>query len=128
MIQIPYFARFRPTHDPFIMYLVDIVNDYRGDIYANQMPAEKQRGSYRRLRAAPFTSGQLIISMAIHYTIISLLSLISRSRVDVTSYVSSSDIVFTYIFYVETNVITRFSYIEYFATLLLSSYISPRLY
>ena len=43
---------------------------------ANQMPAEKQRGSYRRLRAAPFTSGQLIISMAIHYTIISLLSLI----------------------------------------------------
>lgn len=29
----PYFARFRPTHDPFIMYLVDIVNDYRGDIY-----------------------------------------------------------------------------------------------
>ena len=42
---------------------------------ANQMPAEKQRGSYRRLRAAPFTSGQLIISMAIHYTIISLLSL-----------------------------------------------------
>lgn len=42
---------------------------------ANQMPAEKQRGSYRRLRAAPFTSGQLIISMAIHYIIISLLSL-----------------------------------------------------
>lgn len=42
---------------------------------ANQMPAEKQRGSYRRLRAAPFTSGQLIIAMAIHYTIISLLSL-----------------------------------------------------
>ena len=42
---------------------------------ANQMPAEKQRGSYRRLRAAPFTSGQLIISMAIHYVIISLLSL-----------------------------------------------------
>ena len=43
---------------------------------ANQMPAEKKRGSYRRLRAAPFTSGQLIISTAIHYTIISLLSLI----------------------------------------------------
>jgi len=42
---------------------------------ANQMPAEKQRGSYRRLRAAPFTSGQLIIAMAIHYVIISLLSL-----------------------------------------------------
>ena len=43
---------------------------------ANQMPTEKKRGSYRRLRAAPFTSGQLIISTAIHYTIISLLSLI----------------------------------------------------
>ena len=43
---------------------------------ANQMPAEKKRGSYRRLRAAPFTSGQLIISTAIHYTTISLLSLV----------------------------------------------------
>ncbi|MDO4684752.1 MAG: ABC transporter permease [Candidatus Saccharibacteria bacterium] len=41
---------------------------------ANQMPAEKQKGNYRRLRAAPFTSGQLIIATAIVYTIVSLLS------------------------------------------------------
>ena len=41
---------------------------------ANALPSEKQRGSLRRLRAAPFTSGQLIIAMAIHYVIISLLS------------------------------------------------------
>lgn len=38
------------------------------------MPSEKQRGSYRRLRAAPFTSGQLVLATAIHYVIISLLS------------------------------------------------------
>ena len=43
---------------------------------ANQIPAEKKRGLYRRLRSTPFTSGQLIISTAIHYTTISLLSLV----------------------------------------------------
>lgn len=26
----PFFARFRPTQDPNIMYMVDIVNEYRG--------------------------------------------------------------------------------------------------
>ena len=41
---------------------------------ANQLPSEKQKGSFRRLRAAPFTSGQLIISMTISYTIVSLIS------------------------------------------------------
>ena len=41
---------------------------------ANQMPTEKQKGSYRRLRAAPFSSGQLIIANAIQYTIIAMLS------------------------------------------------------
>ena len=41
---------------------------------ANQMPTEKQKGSYRRLRASPFTAGQLILAMGIHYTIVSLLS------------------------------------------------------
>ncbi len=41
---------------------------------ANQMPTEKQKGNYRRLRAAPFTSGQLIISTAIVYTLVSLAS------------------------------------------------------
>lgn len=29
----PYFARPRPTHDPIIMFLVDIVNGYRGGAY-----------------------------------------------------------------------------------------------
>ena len=41
---------------------------------ANQMPAEKQKGNYRRLRAAPFTSGQLVIATSVVYTIVSLLS------------------------------------------------------
>lgn len=29
----PYFCRFRPTHDPEIKHLIDIVNDYRGGKY-----------------------------------------------------------------------------------------------
>lgn len=29
----PFFGRFRPTQDPYIMYLVDIVNGYRGGRY-----------------------------------------------------------------------------------------------
>ena len=29
----PYFARFRPTQDPELMYLVQTVNDYRGGLY-----------------------------------------------------------------------------------------------
>ena len=29
----PYFARFRPTRDPELMYLVDVVNGYRGGSY-----------------------------------------------------------------------------------------------
>ena len=29
----PYFARYRPTQDPEIMYLVDTVNEYRGGLY-----------------------------------------------------------------------------------------------
>ncbi len=41
---------------------------------ANQMPAEKQRGSYRRLQAAPFTAGQLIIATAISYVFVTILS------------------------------------------------------
>lgn len=41
---------------------------------SNAMPTEKQKGSYRRLRAAPFTSGQLIIAAGIHYTIVSVIS------------------------------------------------------
>lgn len=41
---------------------------------ANQMPTEKQKGAYRRLRASPFTAGQLIIATAVGYTIIALIS------------------------------------------------------
>ena len=44
---------------------------------ANQMPTEKQKGAYRRLQAAPFTSGQLILATMIVYTLISLLSAVS---------------------------------------------------
>lgn len=29
----PFFHRFRPTHDPIIMYQVDVVNEYRGGMY-----------------------------------------------------------------------------------------------
>lgn len=29
----PYFKRFRPTNDPFLMYQVDVVNNYRGGLY-----------------------------------------------------------------------------------------------
>ena len=29
----PYFMRFRPTHDPMIMYMVDTVDNYRGGLY-----------------------------------------------------------------------------------------------
>lgn len=29
----PYFARFRPSQDPYIMYMVDVVNGYRGGRY-----------------------------------------------------------------------------------------------
>lgn len=43
---------------------------------ANVMPAEKQRGSFRRLRAAPFRSSQLIIGNALHYLILTMLSLL----------------------------------------------------
>lgn len=44
---------------------------------ANAMPGEKQGGAYRRLRAAPFSAGQLIIANSIHYVIISLISVIT---------------------------------------------------
>ena len=43
---------------------------------SQQIPAEKQKGSYRRLRAAPFTKGQLIFSYSIYYALVSLLSLL----------------------------------------------------
>ncbi|MDO4888396.1 MAG: ABC transporter permease [Actinomycetaceae bacterium] len=42
---------------------------------ANSMPAEKKRGSYRRLRAAPFTPSQLIIATSIHYVLVALLAM-----------------------------------------------------
>lgn len=29
----PYFARYRPTQDPEIMYMIDTVNEYRGGLY-----------------------------------------------------------------------------------------------
>lgn len=44
---------------------------------ANSMPQEKQRGSFRRLRAAPFSSGQLIMATLLHYLFITLLSILT---------------------------------------------------
>lgn len=43
---------------------------------ANVMPAEKQRGSFRRLRASPFKASQLIFGNGLHYLIVTLLSLL----------------------------------------------------
>lgn len=43
---------------------------------ANVMPAEKQRGSFRRLRASPFRASQLILGNGLHYLIVTLLSLL----------------------------------------------------
>lgn len=51
---------------------------------ANVMPAEKQRGSFRRLRAAPFRASQLIIGNALHYLVISLMSLLLMIIVGMT--------------------------------------------
>lgn len=43
---------------------------------ANVMPAEKQRGSFRRLRAAPFKASQLILGNGLHYFLVSALSIV----------------------------------------------------
>lgn len=44
---------------------------------ANAMPQEKQRGSFRRLRASPFRASQLIVANALHYLIITMLSVLA---------------------------------------------------
>lgn len=44
---------------------------------ASSMPQEKQRGAFRRLRASPFTAGQLIIANAIHYLVITFASVLA---------------------------------------------------
>jgi len=41
---------------------------------ANSMPQEKKTGSFRRLRASPFTAGQLIMGNGLYYIAITLLS------------------------------------------------------
>lgn len=41
---------------------------------ANMLPTEKQKGSFRRLRSAPFTADQLLIAYAMVFTIVSLIS------------------------------------------------------
>lgn len=42
---------------------------------ANSMPQEKKTGSFRRLRAAPFKAGQLIIGNGLFYLVLALLSM-----------------------------------------------------
>ena len=43
---------------------------------ANAMPSEKQKGSFRRLRAAPFKTSQLVLANALHYLQITLMSIV----------------------------------------------------
>ena len=42
---------------------------------ANAMPSEKQKGAFRRLRAAPIKASQLILANAFHYLIVTLMSI-----------------------------------------------------
>lgn len=44
---------------------------------ANSMPQEKKTGAFRRLRASPFTAGQLIFGNGIYYLLITLLSVLA---------------------------------------------------
>lgn len=48
---------------------------------ANILPTEKKQGIFRRLRAAPFTSGQLIIATALVYITIAMISLLTMVAV-----------------------------------------------
>lgn len=43
---------------------------------ANQMPAEKKTGVFRRLRASPITAGQLVFANMIYYMIVGIISVI----------------------------------------------------
>lgn len=43
---------------------------------ANAMPTEKEKGSFRRLRAAPFRTSQLVIANALHYLQVTLMSVV----------------------------------------------------
>lgn len=51
---------------------------------ANAMPSEKQKGSFRRLRAAPFKASQLVFANALHYVQITLMSLLLMIIVGLT--------------------------------------------
>ncbi|PID32759.1 hypothetical protein CR956_00785, partial [Candidatus Saccharibacteria bacterium] len=42
----------------------------------NSLPAEKRRGSLRRLRSAPFKASQLLIGNGLHYLLLTLMSLL----------------------------------------------------
>ena len=43
---------------------------------ANQMPAEKKTGSFRRLRASPITKSQLIFAVMLYYLLVGIISII----------------------------------------------------
>ncbi|MFZ2126081.1 MAG: ABC transporter permease [Candidatus Microsaccharimonas sp.] len=43
---------------------------------ANQMPAEKKTGAFRRLRASPITAGQLVFANMIYYLLVGLISVV----------------------------------------------------
>jgi len=51
---------------------------------ANAMPTEKEKGSFRRLRAAPFRASQLVIANALHYLQVTLLSVVMMMIVGIS--------------------------------------------
>ncbi len=53
---------------------------------ANMLPGEKQNGQLRRLRAAPFTAGQLLIAYTLVYTSIAIVSMTSMMIVGLVAF------------------------------------------
>ncbi|QQS21951.1 ABC transporter permease [Candidatus Saccharibacteria bacterium] len=51
---------------------------------ANSMPQEKQKGAFRRLRASPFRTSQLISANALHYLVVGVLSVALMVIIGVT--------------------------------------------
>ena len=63
----PYFKRFRPTQDPQIMYLLDVVNDYRGGRYGFVTLLVRRRGLGLMLFSWAALNGWSRIYLGVHY-------------------------------------------------------------
>ncbi len=50
---------------------------------ATSMPQEKQKGAFRRLRASPFRSSQLVIANALYYLVLTILSVLTMIAVGI---------------------------------------------